>query len=530
MPTLLTDFMAARIPTIARLSKAEAQAYWLATTTGDAKYEQEYARAREELLHLLSNREDFQTLAGIKGSPAAYEPLLRRQADVLYNMYLANQTDPTLISRLVQMETEVESTYTNFRAAYRGQAVTNNEIDHILRVETDNLKRQHAWEASKQIGVEVAEQVIELVKLRNRIARDLNFSNYQQMELTLSEIDPEWLFTTLAELKQLTDTPFRRLKEAEDAKLKKHFGVDQLMPWHYSDPFFQEVPATDELGLDDFLSNTNIADLAAKYYTGIGLDTASILARSDLYERPGKNQHAYCTDIDRAGDIRILCNVRNDEYWLSTLLHELGHGVYDLYHDSDLPFLLRTPAHTFTTEAIAMLMERQLANPDWLTQIAEFDPHKAAQLEEKLTYRLALGQLIFMRWGLVVVYFEQALYANPEQDLNKLWWDLVEELQLVQRPPDRLTPDWAAKIHIATAPVYYQNYILGALTASQLQTTLEKQFGSPLPVNDPGLGQYLIDRIFAPAARYPWAEMLTKATGESLSPRHFARQFIAVTK
>ena len=35
--------------------------------------------------------------------------------------------------------------------------------------------------------------------------------------------------------------------------------------------------------------------------------------------------------------------------------------------------------------------------------------------------------LIFSRWCQVMLRFEKELYGNPNQDLNKLWWDLVEK-------------------------------------------------------------------------------------------------------
>jgi len=44
--------------------------------------------------------------------------------------------------------------------------------------------------------------------------------------------------------------------------------------------------------------------------------------------------------------------------------------------------------------------------------------------------------LIFSRWCQVMLRFEKELYVNPNQDLNKLWWDLVEKYQLVKRPED----------------------------------------------------------------------------------------------
>jgi len=32
---------------------------------------------------------------------------------------------------------------------------------------------------------------------------------------------------------------------------------------------------------------------------------------------------------------------------------------------------------------------------------------------------------------------------------------------MIDRPPGRDEADWAAKIHVALAPVYYHNYVLG---------------------------------------------------------------------
>ncbi len=53
--------------------------------------------------------------------------------------------------------------------------------------------------------------------------------------------------------------------------------------------------------------------------------------------------------------------------------------------------------------------------------------------------------------------FEMGLYQQPDQDLNKLWWDLVEKYQNIRRPParDYEAADWASKIHVVSAPVYY---------------------------------------------------------------------------
>ena len=109
---------------------------------------------------------------------------------------------------------------------------------------------------------------------------------------------------------------------------------------------------------------------------------------------------------------------------------------------------------------------------------------------------------MFARWVLVMTNFERRLYADPDADLDTLWWDLVERYQLVHRPDDRHAPDWAAKIHLAAAPVYYQNYLYGELFASQLDATLARACRRAR--RPAAAGELLRDEVFAPGASLRW--------------------------
>jgi len=128
--------------------------------------------------------------------------------------------------------------------------------------------------------------------------------------------------------------------------------------------------------------------------------------------------------------------------------------------------------------------------------------------------------------------FEKAMYEDPHQDLNTLWWDLVEKYQMLRRPEGRNAPDWASKIHVALYPAYYHNYMMGELLASQLYYTISEKVLKTKDgrdesfANDKAVGEYLIEHIFKPGNRYSWDEMIEKATGEKLTARYFARQFV----
>ena len=527
-------FVSNHVAKVQPLQKEAALASWNAAVTGDAAAYELAGELTLQVRRIYSNPDSFAFLKALRDSGGVRDRLLARQLDVLYQAYLANQIEPDLLGRIVRLSTEIEKNFSTFRATLDGETVTDNEIKGILKDQTNRVVRRQAWEASKQVGRAVSTDLIRLVKLRNEAARALGFDNYHTLALTVGEQDVNDLDRLFDELYELTNEPFARLKADLDRSLASRYyiSVKEMMPWDYHDPFFQETPMVYSLDLDVFYADRDILELAETFFAGIGLGVDSILARSDLYEKEGKNPHAFCINIDREGDVRILCNLVNNETWMETLLHELGHGVYDLYLDSDVPYLLREPAHAFTTEAVAMFFGRLSRNPAWMQAMLDLSDAQTAEIAAVSDKYAQLKQLIFARWAMVMYAFEKQLYANPDQDLNALWWDLVEKYQLVQRPPRRHEPDWAAKIHFAIAPCYYHNYMLGELLASQLHHHLATKV---LRIRDDRdisyvgrerAGRFLRRNVFEAGNVYHWNTMIERATGEPLSARYFVEQFV----
>ena len=525
------QFLGDHVAKITPLFKEMNLASWQAANSGKDQDYNKFAELQIKVRQLYSDKKDFSFLKKVKESGRITDSLLARQLDKLYNSYLENQIDPALMKKIVELSTKLEKDFSTFRGTLEGRKVTDNQIRDILKTELDSDKRKAAWETSKQVGEVVAADLIKLVKLRNEAARKVGFDNYHTLSLTLGEQDVKELDRIFNELSKLTEQPFVKLKIELDKKLAEKYGieVDQLMPWHYHDPFFQESPLVYDLNLDLYYESKDVKELATKFYAGIGLPIDSILANSDLYDREGKNPHAFCADIDREGDIRILCNLRNNEQWMETILHESGHGVYDKYMDPNMPYLLREPAHTFTTEAIAMIFGRLSRNALWMKDMLGLSDQQASEIADISSKYLQLKQLIFARWVMVMYNFEKELYANPDQDLNKLWWDMVVRYQFVGRPENRDKPDWAAKIHFTIAPCYYHNYALGELLASQLHNKIVTQIlkdENKSYVNQKGVGNYLKIIVFRKGALLHWNDMIENATGEKLTAKYFVEQFV----
>lgn len=532
--TNFQEFLEQKISQIEKLEKERNLAYWESSLSGTEEAAEKWAKAEFEYKKVFSDSNDFAKLKKFKESGEIKSPLLSRQLDILYFVYLKNQMDPDLMRRITDLESKVDNKFSTFRGTIDGKEVTNNQILEILKKESGSNVRKKAWEASKQVGQVVEKDLIQLVQLRNEVAKKLGYENFYLMSLELAELNEADLMRIFDELAALTDKPFKELKTGLDENLANRTNTipAMLRPWHYHDPFFQEAPVVFEVDLDKYYSDKDVKELSIKFYDSIGLPVNAIYAQSDIYEKDGKNPHAFCTHIDRSGDVRILMNLKNDVSWMETALHELGHGVYDYYLDFQLPFILREPAHTFTTEAIAMFFGRLARNANWMQEMLGLSEQETTEIQKSVSSALRLQQLIFSRWCQVMVRFERELYSDPDQDLNTLWWDLVEKYQYITRPANRNMPDWAAKIHFTIAPVYYHNYMLGELMASQIHTYLINNIlnlesdASVSYVGKVKVGEYLKDNIFEQGARLTWSELLTFATGETLNPVYYVNQFI----
>jgi peptidyl-dipeptidase A len=511
------------------LSREAALTSWNANISGTDSDWALSEQAAFNLAKLYTDAKAFSELKEIKESNLVKNSILARELELIYNAYLAGQVDTALLAQRLKMETEINKKYSNYRSSVNGKELSDNEVENILKNSIDSKELKAAWEGHKMIGPTVASDIIELVKLRNLIANKLGFSNFHEMNLELSGQDPAEVTAIFDELDNLTRDNFKQLKEDIDKYFAKRYNikVSELQPWHYQNRYFQEGPEIYPIDLDGYYKDQDPVKLAASFYNSMGLNVDAILAKSDLYEKPGKNQHAFSTDIDRAGDVRTLDNIRPDVYWMNAILHELGHGVYSYYNDMSLPFTLRDAAHAFTTEAVANFFGRLAKDPDWIEGMGIINREEKEKITENCRKSLRLEMLVFSRWAQVMYRFEKSMYNDPDQDLNKLWWDLVEKYQMISKPGGRDMPDWATKIHIALYPCYYHNYLLGELLASQFYGYIKANITDNMSlVGEKQAGEYFKTKIFMPGARYRWNDMIERATGEKLTARYYAEQFV----
>jgi peptidyl-dipeptidase A len=518
------------------LEVAANRAWWDAYTSGKDEDYKNKIEAENRRDAALADPDAFAKVKALKDAAKDIDDaILRRCIEVLYLAYLEKHVDVDLLKQMIEKSNSVEQKFNKYRAKADGQDLTDSKVREELKRSTNSERRKAVWEASKKVGVEIEADLKELVKLRNQAAVKLGFKNYHAMLLAINEQDGNQIIKLFDDLDELTREPFKAAKADIDARLAKkcNVGIADLRPWHYHDLFFQETPSVFSADLDSPFKKADILKMCREFYSGIGLPIDRVIAKSSLEEKPGKSPHAFSTDIDREGDVRVLANIVRTQRWASTMLHEFGHSVYSTNTDnipSTLPYVLRAESHILTTEGVAMMFERLAMQRDFLERMG-LKVEKQEAFDETSAKMLRYDLLIFSRWCQVMLRFEKGMYEKPEQDLNKLWWDLVEKYQLVKRPEGRNAPDYASKIHIATAPVYYHNYMMGELFASQLHHAIARDVyegadpSKVVYVKNRKVGKFMRDKVFAPGRTKSWNELTKFATGEELKATAFAEDF-----
>jgi len=500
--------------------------FWQAAAEGLDDW-QRLAEQEMQLRRVFLDRDRFEQLSAWKNQGRIQNRDLRRQLEMAWLAYRENQLPEPLLRDLVRRHWAVAQVYHGHQAKLNGQVVSEAELYDLLVHSQDNKLRRKAYEAAMARGLVVAGPLRDLARLRNKAARQLGFDNYYHLQLANLEMDLPSLNRWLDILQKGTQAAWTQEKAHIDRALKERLdlGNRPLRPWHYEDPFFQQAPRLGVENPDRLLEGLDWASSSFRFFQHLGFDLKPALSQKLIESGEASAFEAFFLPVDREGDFRLLARPGQGEQGLSTLLHEFGHGAYALGIPSGLPWWLRQVAHPIVGEAVAILFSRLSLDAEWLLRWAQVSPSLLEQARSWLPNLRRRNDLVFLRWALVVVRFEQELYRDPDQDLNACWRQLRQEIQGVEEEPGRDAPDWAAVLHLVSTPVHYQNYILGEMLACQLEGRLRAlSADSPGPwFQNPKSGHWLNEAVFSAGASLGWRALLQQALGHGLDEKNWLR-------
>ena len=227
---------------------------------------------------------------------------------------------PTCGAQIVELQVDVDRSSTRSGARSTGTPVDDND-DRADPAHERRHRRAAARRGRRrrQVGAEVADRVRELARLRNeaarapRCARPLRPRARDQRARRDPPVrDPRRGRRGHRRAVRGLEGRARRAGSPTGSALP----VDELRPWHYDDPFFQDPPAAGAVDLDPLVRGPRPRSADASAPTTGSASTSRRCSRaSDLFPRPAKSQHAFCIDMDHEGDVRVLSNDTATEYW-----------------------------------------------------------------------------------------------------------------------------------------------------------------------------------------------------------------------
>ena len=477
-------------------------------------------------------------------------PLTVRELNqALLNAAEGPMTNPLLVSRRIEGETKQASLLNSFQFKLKGKPVTANDIDNLLTSSSDLAERKAVWEASKEIGPTLRNNLMTLRDLRNGVAGEMNYPDYFSLETAAYGMKADEMVQMNEQFMSALRPLYLQLHTWTKHKLaeKYHEPVPNKIPAHWLNNRWAQnwTGLVESADLDPYFKGKTaewIAKTAEDFYLGLGFKPlpASFWVKSDLYPVPvgdprKKNTHASCWHVDLENDIRSLQSIEPNSEWFFTAHHELGHGHYfESYTRPEVPPLLRLGANPGFHEGIGELISLASSQVPYLQAKgilpADFKTDKTSFLLDDALARSV--PFIFFASG-TMTHWEADIYAHhlDTGDWNDRWWKYVSEFQGVE-PPAKRGEDWAdyaTKTHINDTPAYYYNYAFATVLKFQLHDYIAKKIlhQPPQSCNYAGnkeVGAWL-ENILKKGGTEDWRKVLKEATGEDLSTRAMVDYF-----
>jgi len=386
---------------------------------------------------------------------------------------------PEIIEDL-QLENKLSTEYSQLIASakilFEGEERTLPQLAPF-ELSTDRDMRKSASEARfgfmSEHEAEFDRIYDELVKVRDRIAKKLGYSNFVQLgydRMMRTDYNAEMVANFRKQVLEYIVPVSQQLKKRQTERL----GLDELK--YYDENFsFKTGNATPKGDPDWIVAN------GKKMYKELSPETDEFFSFMldnnlvDLVSKKGKQGGGYCTYFSQYQAPFIFSNFNGTSGDIDVLTHEVGHA-FQVYESRNI----NVPEYAFPTyeacEIHSMSMEF-FAWP-WMNLFFEEDA-------DKYRFNHLSDSLQFIPYGVSVDEFQHFVYSNPEAtpaERKQAWRD-IEKKYLPHRNYEGNTyleqgGFWHKQGHIFASPFYYIDYTLAQLCAFQFWKRSNEDFKS----------------------------------------------------
>lgn len=503
-------------------------------------------KAQEEYAKYTGSSENIATATKyLEQKDKLTELQVKQLKSILYKAANNPETIQDVVKARIKAETKQTENLFGFDFKIDGKSVSANDIDGILANEKNLVKRQKAWESSKEVGKGLKEGLVNLRNLRNQTVQGLGYKDYFEYQVSDYGMTTQEMIDMLQKFNKELYPLFRELHTYARYEFAKKYGVKEVpdmipaqwLPNRWGQDWSSLVDVKG-INLDSALKTKDaewIVKQGERFYVSIGFPELpkTFWEKSDLYPAPKganykKNNHASAWHMDYDKDVRSLMSVEPNSEWYETSHHELGHIYYYLsYSNPDVPILLREGANRAYHEALGSMMGMAAMQKPFMENL-NLIPKNVKTDEMQTLLKEALNYVVFIPFSTgTMSMFEHDIYANnlPSDQFNKRWWELAAQYQGIAPPTTRGEEycDAATKTHINDDPAQYYDYALSYILLFQVHDYISKN----ILHQDPHLTNYygnkevgkFIGDIMKPGASADWRKLLKEKTGSDLSAK-----------
>jgi peptidyl-dipeptidase A len=471
---------------------------------------------------------------------------VRRKLSMLKtgNVLVAPETQA---KELADITTRLSSAYGKGRGTSRGKEVAGNDLEDLMRTETDPAVLKEQWTSwHNNVGRPMKADYTRMVEIANAGARELGFkdtgalwrSNYDmEPDAFAAEVDRLWgqvkpLYDQLhCYMRGKLNAKYGDAVQAKTGPIRADLlGNMWAQEWGAKKNKDMALPAgtVESYDIGDLLAKAKYTPLkmvqtGEGFFSSLGFDKLpqSFWQRSQ-FTKPQDREvicHASAWDVDNVDDLRIKMCIKVNGTDFITIHHELGHNYYQrAYNKQDL--LYKNGANDGFHEAIGDMLALSVT-PDYLVKIGLLDKAPDAKADMGLLMGQALDKIAFLPFGLLVDKWRWQVFSGelkPEQ-YNAGWWALRTKYQGIVPPTARGPEDFdpGAKYHVpGNTP--YARYFLARILQFQFHQAACKAAGWQGPLHRCSIyGNKEVGKRFnammAMGASKPWPDALEAFTG-----------------
>ncbi|MFC2175498.1 M3 family oligoendopeptidase [Bacteroidota bacterium] len=349
---------------------------------------------------------------------------------------------------------------------HNGNKLTLQMAQNLLK-ETDRNLRKEIFDKINVVRIsksnELDQLFTELIKLRNKVAKQADYDNYRDYKLdALGRFD--YTAEDCFDFHKAIATECVPLINKMNTKRKEKLGVKSLKLYDMQvDPEGRSglTPFSDE---KDLLTKSIECFKRIRPFYGECLETMQAMGHVDLGSRLGKAPGGFNYPMMEIGVPFIFMNAVGSVRDLITMVHEGGHAIHSfLSKDLEITAFKSLPSEV--AELASMSMEL-LSFDQWDIFFDNEEDLKRAKKEH-------LGKIIsVLPWIATIDSFQHWLYQHPEHSVEERaenWLRISKQLgsSVIDwtEHEDVRKYQWQKQLHLFEVPFYYIEYGIAQLGA-----------------------------------------------------------------